>query len=236
MHQLRIVYETSDELVVYKPRGMACEKRVETAGDSLLSILTGALNQQVFLPHRLDAITCGLVLAARSKEAVAFHNRQIANHHWQKYYLARVRWEKGLSADRFIGRHKAFLKRKGTRAMVVTSGGAPSFLEILAIDDINGVPDERHVLIRLLTGRYHQIRVMFQSMGIPLTGDPLYSSRQESTERFYLEHAAMGFVQKGTGQWQRVITPSNELAETLSGTLYHRLQEESLRQPAPGGC
>lgn len=221
---LSVVYETSNELVVHKPAGMACEMRVDNRGQSLSSILTGRLKQPVFLPHRLDAITCGLVLVARSKEAVAFHNRQIADRQWHKYYIAKVAWNRHLSADQFIGQHKAFLKRKGNRAQVVNSGGAPSFLEILSIQNAEGNPRERHVLIRLLTGRYHQIRVMFQSMGIPLCGDPLYSDGDIVKKPFYLEHAALGFVEMESEQWQRIITPQRALAEKVGDVLYEILQ------------
>ncbi|MBN2342576.1 MAG: hypothetical protein JXX29_18815 [Deltaproteobacteria bacterium] len=224
---LQILFESKDEYAVYKPKGMACEKRIDIEKDSLVAILTETLNQQIYLPHRLDAVTCGIVLAARSKEAVAFHNKQIADRLWKKHYIARVTWPDGFHSEQLIGRHKAFLKRKGNRSVVVASGGAPSFLEILAIEPVQGAPHERHVLVRLLTGRYHQIRAMFQAMGIPLCGDPMYPGGNQTDESFYLEHASLGFVSMQDGKWQRIITPRARLDEPVGERLYKKLCHES---------
>ena len=224
--KLRIVHESENEVVAYKPGGMACEKRVDKKRESLLSVLEDTLGAPVYLPHRLDAVTCGLVMAARSKEAVAYYNRQIAERNWQKYYIARVKWDKSLPPGQLLGTHRAYLKRKGRLATVVRSGGRPSFLEILAVEEAPGRADERHVLIKLLTGRYHQIRVMFRNLGLPLCGDPLYGDPSGRSSPFYLEHAALGFIEMGTGEWKYVVTPQNRLAEKVGRTLYERLKRE----------
>ncbi len=229
---LRIVQETINELIVYKPAGMACEKRVDNNRDSLLSLLADTFDTPIYLPHRLDGVTCGIVLTARSKEAVAYYNNEIAERRWKKYYIARVKWDGRLSADGLLGTHKAYLKRKGQKATVVRSGGAPSFLEVLAIGEIPGCADERHVLIKLLTGRYHQIRIMFRNLGLPLCGDPLYGVRGD-TSPFYLEHAALGYVEMGTGKWTCILTPPDDLGEKVDSSLYERLKQEVL-QILPG--
>ena len=228
LKDLRIVQETINELIVYKPAGMACEKRVDNKRDSLLSRLSDTFNSPLYLPHRLDGVTCGIVLTARSKEAVAYYNKEIAERRWKKYYIARVKWDGRLTADGLLGTHKAYLKRKGQKAAAVRSGGAPSFLEILAIGEIPGHADERHVLIKLLTGRYHQIRVMFQNLGLPLCGDPLYGIPGD-TSPFYLEHAALGYVEMGSGKWTCILTPPKDLDEKVDSTLYERLKQEVLQ-------
>lgn len=220
----RILQETENEIVLYKPAGMACEKRVDPRRESLLALLSDRLHAPVYLPHRLDAITCGIVLAARSKEAVAYYNKQIQERNWHKFYIARVKWDDRLSTDQIMGTHKAYLKRKGNRATVVRSGGAPSFLEVLAVEKADGAGDECHVLIKLLTGRYHQIRVMFQNLGMPLCGDPLYGVPEKKPSSFYLEHAALGYVEMGSGKWKYILTPRQDLAEKVDSVLYERLK------------
>ncbi len=222
----RIMRETENELVVYKPPGLVCERRAGDRGDSLISLMERAGYSPVYLPHRLDGVTCGIVLTARSREAVAFHNRQIAEHRWHKYYIARTEWDRRHRPEDFLGVHKAYLKQKGGKAVAVRSGGAPSFLEIVALDEAPGRKGERHVLIRLMTGRFHQIRVMCRDLGLPLCGDPLYGGNRNAHPSFYLEHAALGYGEMSSGAWNPVLTPREELAEEVTPSLYRRLEEE----------
>ncbi len=88
-----------------------------------------------------------------------------------------------VQATSLLGEHKAYLKREGKFARVVRSGGDPSRLTILAIEAAVDSADDMHALIRLDTGRFHQIRVMLAALGFPLRGDTDYGGRQRSDAR-----------------------------------------------------
>ena len=45
-----------------------------------------------------------------------------------------------------------------------------------------------HLLIKLQTGRFHQIRILCAGLGLPLAGDPLYDPARREPADFYLEH------------------------------------------------
>lgn len=222
---MRILRETAHDVAVIKPMGMATEMRCDPLRESLLSKLSSLFpERRVRLPHRLDRVTRGIVLAALSDEAVRYYNREIREGRWDKYYLGRVRNPQRLDERSLLGRHKAYLSQKGGRAVIVRSGGDPAILDILAISPSPGSPAERHVLVRLLTGRYHQIRVMLEGLGIPLVGDPIYAGKPSSDrETFYLEHIALRYRDFSSGEVRFLHLENDPEREPVSDALGKQL-------------
>jgi len=197
---LRVLHETDHELVVIKPTGMATELTSDPKGVSLLSRVRSAVPRDVTprLPHRLDRVTRGIVVAALSDDAIRFHNERLSGGAWTKVYLARVRRPLSYTFDNLIGTHRLHLRAQDGRATVVRSGGKRAITEILAVAAAPDRDDEGHVLLRLHTGRYHQVRASMAYLGAPLVGDWLYDPAPEREERrFYLEHTALRFVPFG---------------------------------------
>ena len=192
MEKPKILIQTEKWAVIFKPAGMATQLSYDSKGSSLEAVLKNTLEKEhIFFPHRLDRITQGLLLVAFDKETVAYFNDEIKNKKIDKYYLAKV------EADipdflKLIGIQKRFLKVDDKISRIVKSGGLPSFLEILAIEPAPESPECYHVLVKLLTGRMHQIRVMLADMGIPLCGDFLYNSESKGND-FYLESLILSF-------------------------------------------
>jgi 23S rRNA-/tRNA-specific pseudouridylate synthase len=209
-----VLGETAHELVVIKPAGMASELTSDPKGVSLISRLRRACPPPLEpkLPHRLDRVARGIMLIALTPEAIAFHGAQIRSGGWEKFYLARVHaLQTGGTQERgprdgglkaLLGQHKAYLRRVGHRARVVRSGGKPSFLEVLTAHPAPGRTGEAHLLVKLLTGRFHQLRAMLAHLGAPLVADPLYGSdqprrRRRDRESFYLEHVLLKYTAYG---------------------------------------
>lgn len=193
---LPILAQSASDLVVVKPAGMATELTRDPRKEALISRVRAALGPDAHprLVHRLDRVTRGIVMVTLSKEAAAFYSEQIREGLWEKYYLARIpRPDPRTNPlhQQLIGQHKAFIKEEDTRAKLVRAGGKPSFLGILAIEPCPERPSECHALIRLLTGRLHQIRVMLAGLGLPLVGDDWYGGRAGP---MYLEHAALWYI------------------------------------------
>jgi 23S rRNA-/tRNA-specific pseudouridylate synthase len=175
---LHVVRTHADHLVVWKPPGMPSELTTDPERTSLLERLR-MTEPEARLCHRLDRPTRGFLVVARSKESAAWHAANLAARRWRKFYVARV----GDAPALPLGRHRLFLRERTKRVDVVTSGGQPAWLELLA-------QREGYVLIELLTGRKHQVRVMLAALGAPLVGDELYGARNGS---FFLEHALLAF-------------------------------------------
>ena len=193
-----LVATTPGALVVVKPAGLASELARDPAADSLVRQLRADGHGDIRLVHRLDAGACGLMLVARTQAAAAHYSREIEARRWQKWYVARV--ARPIAAARgLVGPHKAYLRTEGRVATVVRSGGKPSFLDVLTAAPAPDDPDSSHVLIRLHTGRFHQIRAMLAHAGAPLAGDRIYGG--PGPWPFYLEHVVLGSHLDTTGAW-----------------------------------
>lgn len=191
---MHLIEATPHELVVWKPAGLPSELPRDPSADSLISRLRADGLGELRLVHRLDAIACGLVLLARSREAAAHYSAEIAARRWHKIYVADVACPPK-RAKALRGRHRAYLATSGRKAVVVRSGGKPSFLTIHGVFPVPDADGRSHVLIELETGRFHQIRAMLAAAGAPLSGDALYGGPSDLA--FYLEHVVLGAVPFG---------------------------------------
>lgn len=223
---LPVLLETEHELAVVKPSGVATELSRDRAGTSLISRVGASLppGTQPRLPHRLDRVSRGIVVVALTREAIAFHNAQIQMRGWEKMYLARCLAPAGRHLDAFLGLHRLHLRAQGGRARIVRSGGKRAVTEIVALTPAPQVDGEIHVLVRLHTGRFHQIRATLAHLGIALVDDWLYGqSPGRGRERFYLEHAALRMTPYNSPRSIGVYWPDDpdreRLAPTLQGAL-----------------
>jgi len=201
MQPLRVVWASDHELVVDKPAGLPSEMTYRKDGKSAQEMvrivafeadgLSDAAKERLpdaVLPHRIDALTEGLLVLALSKEAAGWHGKDIAARRWRKLYVAALpRIEE---PQRLLGEQKAYLVRKGRRAERVRAGGKPAFMDIMGIEPSGSDTDTMHALIDLRTGRYHQIRVMMEGLGVPLLGDRFYGGRDGA---MLLRHVLIGF-------------------------------------------
>lgn len=203
---MRVVDEGPTELVVLKPAGLACEVPRDPSADSVVRRLADRGYADLRLPHRLDAPASGLVLVARTRAAAAHYAEDIAARQWLKVYVARVA-ATAATASRLAGPHKAFLRTSGRRATVVRAGGKPSWLDLVGAFGAPETPREAHVVIRLRTGRFHQIRVMLAHLGLPLTGDVLYGG--PTGRPFVLEHIRLGVRRADTLEWRTWTAPAH---------------------------
>ncbi len=179
------------DAVLLKPAGLSCE--VPGQGAPIASLIVQARTllgwPDAQLPHRLDRPTRGFVVVARDRASVALHNEAMRQGAWTKHYLARIAPARaGTDPLALVGEHRTYLRREGRVASVVRSGGDPASLEIEAIAAAPGRAGQWHALIRLGTGRYHQIRAMLAHLGAALVGDELYHGLPGT---FYLDHASL---------------------------------------------
>lgn len=219
-----ILRQTADDLVVVKPAGMATELTTDPRRTSLISKIRGAAPEGVTprLVHRLDRVTRGLMMVTLSREAAAFYGEQIREGLWEKYYLARIAMPPRKDLAKVMGAHKAYIKEEDNRAKLVKAGGKASFLDVLAIEPAPDRPGEAHVLIKLLTGRLHQIRVMLAGLGFPLIGDDFYGGREGP---MYLEHVLLWYLDYTTREISVAHLEDDPGRERLAPGIAIRLRE-----------
>ena len=179
---LDIVYEDSDLLVINKPQGMvvhpAAGHHEGTLVNALLAHCGGELSDinGVIRPgivHRIDKDTSGLMLACKNNETHLALADMLSRHEIVRECRALVYGviseEKG-NIDAPIGRSSSDRKK-----MAVVKDGKYAVTHFTVVKRYAEATD---LLLRLETGRTHQIRVHMSYIGHPVMGDPIYAARR----------------------------------------------------------
>ena len=173
-----ILYEDEHLIVVNKPEGM--KTHGNTADElALQNHVAAAINQEVFVVHRLDQATSGAILFAKNQFVLPILGKMFEENKIHREYLALVKGhfsENQFTIDRAIGqnrhdKNKRILSAKGQKA-------------VTHVEIIKKFTDKTLVKCTLDTGRTHQIRVHLSSLNHPIIGDALYG--QKSQERMML--------------------------------------------------
>ncbi len=184
-----ILFDRGGVLAVCKPEGLAAIPERAKDRDSLLSSLQASISEKLYVVHRLDKDVSGVMLFARTAAAHKCLNDQFANRRIAKTYVALVhgvlRDEKGTidKAIREFGSGRMGVDPKRGRASTTS-------YEVL-----RRMGEYTFVSVRSATGRRHQIRVHFYSVGHPVVGDRRYGEKalQERFPRLMLHAAAIAF-------------------------------------------
>ena len=149
---------------------------------------------QVQALNRLDKETTGIVLFSLKKETQPQFDQLIASKELSKEYLAAVKGAfepNKLLIDKAIGKD-----RHDAQKMRISDTGKPSQTEVCLVKVASSAQGQTHslLLVNLLTGRKHQIRVHLSSLGFPLIGDMLYggvSSLQRGAKKKHKQQPLM---------------------------------------------
>ncbi|MBN8218593.1 MAG: TIGR01621 family pseudouridine synthase [Spirochaetes bacterium] len=142
---------------------------------------------ELFPVHRLDSITSGLMLFARSQKTANELSKLFAEHRVGKYYLAIGTGR----PSKTQGEVRGDLARARRGAWMLTRGKTnPSITKFFSAGLGDGL---RLFLLRPLTGKTHQLRVVLKSLGSPVLGDPLYGKAAIAADRAYLHAWRLSF-------------------------------------------
>lgn len=199
----RLIAEHEDFLVIAKAPDVSFHSE---DGAGVVVQVEQALGMKLFPVHRLDKVTSGLLILARSSAAAAEFTELFSQHHIQKYYLAlsldkpkqKQGWVKGDMAPARRGAHKLLTSMDNPAVSYFISAG---FQETTALPS-----SCRAFLIKPFTGKTHQIRVALKSMGAAIAGDDLYQAK--AADRVYLHAYALEFDWHGSHH-QLVLPPEH---------------------------
>lgn len=172
---LEIVFEDADLLVVNKPAGMVTHPAHGTVDGTLVNALLAHLPAlpgeriRAGLIHRLDRDTSGLLVVAKTPEALGTLGRAMKARYIEREYLALVSGvpkDPEGTIDGPIGRDPAHRMRYAIRAE-----GRPAVTHYTVRERLRNAAE---LVLKLETGRTHQIRVHLAAIGHPVINDPLY--------------------------------------------------------------
>ncbi|PCJ18730.1 MAG: hypothetical protein COB02_09850 [Candidatus Cloacimonadota bacterium] len=168
----QIIFENNDYMIVHKSSGFLVH-RVGFLDYSIVSQIEYDKQQTLYVVHRIDKYTSGLLFIAKTKSSCTVLQKMIKEHSVQKYYL--------------ICTKNKLEKSSGLMTQPIGVGIARVHQKHQKVDYINGLHAKtryRYVgqtrgnyfyLARIFTGRQHQIRVHFQYNGAHILNDELYS-------------------------------------------------------------
>ena len=170
-----VLRETPEWLAVNKPSGLATQPARDRKQRSLEELLRVEY-RELFVVHRIDTQTSGVVVFARSREAAARLSELFASREIRKTYLAVIEGsiEHELTIESPIGGRDAHTTIRPLRHLGETT----------------------LVAAEIRTGRTHQIRIHLKSIERPVVGDRRYGSTLEAPRMLLhawkLEHASLG--------------------------------------------
>ena len=192
--KIEMLYEDDDLLVCVKPHGMPAQSDKSMEVDLLSDRKTylfekNGKKEEPYLAmiHRLDRPVGGIMIFAKNKEAAADLSRQMQEGEIYKYYQAiltgTLKQEEGTLVDYMV-------KDAKTNTSKIVKEGTPDakraelsyeVLDVMETDE--GIIS--YVLIALVTGRHHQIRVQLANQNAGIWGDTKYNKKFQKVKKNY---------------------------------------------------
>ena len=202
--KLSIVYEDENIILLDKRPGVSVHEDESGSTNTLITHILAYLYQkgeydpkseQSFTPalcNRIDRNTGGIVIAAKTAEALRVMNEKIKNREIDKFYLAAIHGIPKKSEDTL---HGYLLKDEKSNLVKVYDKNPPRGAKdiITKYKVIARKADSALIEVELLTGRTHQIRAHMAHIGHPLIGDGKYGVNKDDRSRGYKYQALYSY-------------------------------------------
>lgn len=206
--RLKLVYEDDDIIVVNKGYGllsMGTDKIKEGTAYSILReyVKWSDPRNKLFIVHRLDRDTSGLMMFAKNEEA-----KNTMQHNWNnmvlnRKYLAVVEG----TPDQAEGVIKSYLAENAEHEVYSTPDPKLGQLAVTRYKTLASKNGYTMLEVELDTGRKNQIRVHMKEMGHPIAGDRRYGAKSSPIHRLALHAQTLRFAHPVTRKEMNFETP-----------------------------
>lgn len=172
--KFEVLFENSDFLVAHKPSGLPSHAMVDNVRENLQYAIEQKVEQKLFLTHRLDVPTEGLIVYAKNKKFLSHFNQLLADRKVKKFYRL------------FTEKDVPFIENQILQHHMLDSVTAPKVLSLKEVPRskicqlrICKTISSREISVELLTGRTHQIRAQMGFENCPIVGDTMYGGKTQ---------------------------------------------------------
>ena len=221
MPAVPVVFEHQDFIIVLKPTSVTMHRADGNA--SILALLHQQGYEDLFLVHRLDAATSGLLILAKHQAAATVLSSMFQERQIEKYYLALSDKKPIKKQGHILGDMKNI--RSGNYALTRDQSN-PAYTQFLSqLVNLGSGQPPRLFVLKPFTGKTHQLRVALKSLGSPILGDQRYAKSE--ADRMYLHAWALKFKYLDKA-YQFAVMPTE-------GALFQspEFQQHPLLQPMP---
>lgn len=226
---IQVVFEHPEFIIINKPIGISVHREPHLDESqqmpSIIEITQQQLNiNDLWLVHRLDKVTSGLLILAKTEQAASALSQKFAQREIQKYYLAISDKKPKKKQGSVIGDME---KSRNGLWKLCHSKHTPAVTRFFS----KGLGGTRLFILKPETGKTHQIRVALKSLGSPILGDTAYTG--SPSDRTYLHAYMLSFNYHDEAI--SVIQPSTQgelfLAPEFSTQLSDYAQPQDLKWP-----
>lgn len=206
--RLHLVYEDDDIIVVNKGYGLLSVSTDNVKDGTAYSILREYVKwnnpaNKIFIVHRLDRDTSGLMVFAKNVEA-----KEALQHNWNnmvldRKYLAVVRGVPAHESDTI----RSYLAENAEHEVYSTDKPGEGQLAVTRYSTLRKGQGNSLLEVSLDTGRKNQIRVHMKEMGHPIIGDRRYGGAVSPIHRLALHAQTLRFVHPVTRKEMNFSTP-----------------------------
>lgn len=198
----RIVFENDHFVVVNKVSGIPVHGSVDNIQENLQSYMEEVLKQKLYVTHRLDVPTNGLIVYAKTVEFQTAFNKLLIAREIKKIYRAKI---EGHAPAQKILTH--YMEPSPRAPKVLSHEPKDKWQEcVLEILEVKEHPKPTELRIHLHTGRTHQIRAQLGYEKSPIIGDHAYGAEKRwDEEKIELTACELQFINPLTGESHHLI-------------------------------
>lgn len=189
-----ILLNHPDFFIINKPVGIGVHSEKNSDAEAQQGLLIRLKEQtnwsQLYPVHRLDKVTSGVMLIAKNADSASELSQLFQNREIEKYYLV-ISDKKPKKKQGMVKGEMQPARRSQWKLIPEKNSDKNNNYTVTQFFSMGLENGSRLYLVKPLTGKTHQIRVMMKSLGATIVGDKLYSGSH--SDRCYLHAYALKF-------------------------------------------